>query len=476
MKINRVPLTAVVILFLGPLLYSNVSQIRIIAERAAIYIEPNRTSARIEIVEKGTVLTLFQTKKVKDVWYYVSYDSPRYGGRISGFIHESFAEPVTEGGTPGAKSKPPERPEQSKIAPPALTPEPEKKPQEKIRSELPQPVTPAAAEKSPESKVPAATPQQAPVSAAPATPKEEKEALKPARQPGRLEPKKEEESKPAPRAEIPKEMPKIGQVSIGMGLTAVPRRRALGLAGRSMAVNDQPWQIIQPAAPPPAVRLAPPEVKQSQPPRQGVEPAIPRAEAGTRKPEKRKVEAPPVTAKPPVSPPLQVKPRPAPRTWPGRELLKLGLGYGSSYGGAGASLQVGVTPRLALHAGFGLYPTRLIFSETAWVKNETLWSAGIKYYIPVRPGPASAYIDLQYGGLRVEAAQVITGIYEYSYVYSHEQKTLWGPSLLGGIEIRLGRLGLNGGFGFSYNLTEWEYLKHNLSVAFEAGLVIHLGK
>ncbi|MEW5901624.1 MAG: hypothetical protein AB1715_09205, partial [Acidobacteriota bacterium] len=64
--------------------------------RAPIYIEPSRTSSRIEIVEKGTLLNLLQPTKVKDIWYYVSFTSPRYGTRVSGFILESAVELVPE--------------------------------------------------------------------------------------------------------------------------------------------------------------------------------------------------------------------------------------------------------------------------------------------------------------------------------------------------------------------------------------------
>ncbi len=84
------------------------------------------------------------------------------------------------------------------------------------------------------------------------------------------------------------------------------------------------------------------------------------------------------------------------------------------------------------------------------------------------------FIDVQYGGVRVEAAQVITGIYEYSYVYSHEQKILWGPSLLAGLELRFGRFALSGGVGASYSLTDWDVLESRVFFAFEAGLGIRL--
>jgi hypothetical protein len=49
-----------------------------------------------------------------------------------------------------------------------------------------------------------------------------------------------------------------------------------------------------------------------------------------------------------------------------------------------------------------------------------------------------------------------------------------GPSLLAGLEIRLGQLAVAGGLGISYSLTDWEFLKQRLSLAFEAGLSVRL--
>src|SRR3990170_3311972 len=87
--------TCLIILGAWPLL-SAAKKVIVIAERASIYIEPSRTSARIEIVGKGTILNLLQDRKVKDIWYYVSFNSPRYGTRISGFIQESAVELAVE--------------------------------------------------------------------------------------------------------------------------------------------------------------------------------------------------------------------------------------------------------------------------------------------------------------------------------------------------------------------------------------------
>ncbi len=352
-------------------LFSDIKQVRVTAQRALIFAEPNRSSARLDIVEKGDILTLFQQTKVKQVWFYVTFNSPRYGSRISGFIHESAVELVTEAGAKPPVEQPPPQPAKPKEE----TKEPEKPPAK---------VEPAA-------KPPVKQPPPQPVK-----PKEET---------------KEPEKPPAK---------------------------------------------VEPAAKPPV----------EQPPPQPVKP----------KEETKEPEKPPAKVEPAAKPPAQqLPPRRAPAGPPRKErgLLTFGLGYGSSFGGAGGLVELKLIGGLALHAGGGLYPTTLIYSETDWVKNETLYSFGLKYYFPVRSTAVSPYIDFQYGGLRVEAAQVVIGIWEYAYVYSREQKTLWGPSALVGAEVRLGPIGLTGALGVSYSLTDWEFLEQKLALAFDVGLLIH---
>jgi hypothetical protein len=419
----------ILIIGLTPLLFSVVKQIRVTSERASIYAEPNRSSTRIDIVEKGTILNLFQQNKVKSVWYYVSYNSPRYGTRVSGFIHESFVELVGE-----------EKPSQPQ-------PEELKKPEK---------------------------PEPAPVIAKPAPPPriEEKKEVKP-------------EAQPVPKIEV------------SLGLTALPKSQSYRFPRKEPSRQDVAWPIAAPVKvekpePAPAVeKPAPPpeKVLVEQPKEITTPPPAPKVRKVQPEPKKEKPEAQPEVkkAKPKIRPepkkpekeappPAQVAPvRPPPVAGPrkGRGLFAFGLGYGSSFGGAGGCIQVNTTAGIALHGGVGMYPTKAIYSETDWVKNELLYSVGIKYYLPFQSQSISPYVDLQYGGLSVEAVQIVSGIWESSYVYSHEQKTLWGPSFLAGTEIRMGRLGLNGALGISYNLTDWEFLKQRLFFAFDASLVIY---
>jgi hypothetical protein len=386
----RFCLVSLLLLALFSPLFSDVKQVRVTVQRALVYAEPNRTSARLEIVEKGAVLTLFQQTKVKQVWYYVTFNSSRYGSRISGFIHESAVESVTEGTTETAAKPPVEQP----------PPQPVKVKEEKKEPEKPPTKTETVA--------------KPPVEQPPPQPAKVKEE------------KKEPEKPPAKTETVAK--PPVEQP---------PPQPA--------KVKEEKKEPEKPPAK--TETVAKPPVK--QPPPQPVKVK-----------EEKKEPAPPRRV--PVTPQRGE-----------RGLLTFGLGYGSSFGGAGGLVQLNFKAGLALHAGGGLYPTTLIYSETDWVKNEALYSLGLKYYFPVRSSTVSPYIDLQYGGLKVEAAQVVIGIWEYAYVYSREQKTLWGPSVLAGAEMRLGRIAVNAALGVSYSLTDWEFLEQKLFLAFDVGLLIH---
>ncbi len=383
-------------------LFSPVKEVRVTAQRALVYAEPDRTSARLEVVERGTVLTLFQQTKVKQVWYYVTFSSPRYGSRISGFIHESAVELVTDEPVAAPKMEPEKPPAKAAevVKPPIEQPPPQPA---KVKEEKKEPEKPPA--KAAEVvKPPVEQPQPQPVKA-----KEEK---------------KEPEKPPAKAAEVVK--PPVEQPP------------------------SQPAKVKEEKKEPPAP---------------------PKPEAKEAKKEKEE----PVVAEPKPPPAQPTPPRRAPITSPRweRGLMTFGLGYGSSFGGAGAMLQLNTKAGFALHAGGGLFPTKLIYSETDWVENEALYSVGIKYYFPIRSSAVAPYVDVQYGGLRVEAAQIVIDIWEFFYVYSQEQKTLWGPSVLAGAEMRLGRIGLNGALGVSYSLTDWEFLEKKLFLAFDVGLVIY---
>jgi hypothetical protein len=445
MNTKAVAIALGIVLGLGQPLSAAVRQVRVTVQRAAIYVEPNRNSTRIDLVEKGDLLNLFQEQKVKNVWYYVVYNSPRYGSRISGFIQASAVELVTEETTPAEKPAP---------APVSAGPE-----------QLPKKVEPV--------------PQRPPVETPP--PETGKAASK---------------STPAREAAVVQKPAPVESREVA-GLTPVPQARRVSLPRGVPAVDDRAWAVLQTAVPEikkkpqtaaepvpspgkPAAKQVPKKIeRQPQKPPVETPPQEPKKAAAKLAPAREEPilqnpEAPPSVTPSPAEP-HPSKPAPLPRTT-GRQPapLTVGLGYGSSFGGAGGCLTFNLTPRLALHGGFGLYPAAVVYSDTDWVRNRAFWSVGVRYYPAFGSDHISPYFDLQYGGLRIEAAQVITGIFEFAYIYRHEQKTLMGPSLLAGLEIRLGRLAVAGGLGISYSLTDWEFLKQRLALAFEAGLSVRL--
>lgn len=150
----------------------------------------------------------------------------------------------------------------------------------------------------------------------------------------------------------------------------------------------------------------------------------------------------------------------------------LGLGYGQSLGGMGGFLQFNTKSGISIHGGVGYYPSTYIYAPHDWVKNVILFNGGIKYYLPLKAEPIHVYLDLQYGGIGVEAAQIITGIWQYTFVFENKQKVLWGPSILTGVELRFGHVGLNGALGFSYNLTKLDWSIQQYFFTFDLGLLL----
>jgi len=506
---KRILPAAALLLMIIPPLYSDVSpaenpnikQVRVIAERASIYIEPSRGSTRIDIVGKGALLNLLQTKKVRDIWYHVSFSSSRYGARISGFVLDSAVEPVGETSPPALEKK--KLPEKVESQPPALPSAAPLPPKAEEKKELkPEPQPPPKVE---EALIATALPENRRL----VLPRQEPslqelawrtlEVIPPEKEPfeAKLKPLEPPETsevlvftqllksrtysfplKAAPLEEFSwrvEEMAPVEEEKTAVEakefplLTALPKQRNIVLPKKERSLQDAVWQILPPAVAeipkePEKAEAAPQPEKKKEAETREVPPPTPA-------PKKKEAE----TAKPEVEPvkPQTIKPVriPAPRKGPGR--LTFGLGYGSSFGGAGASLQFNTGMGIALHAGAGIFPTTLVYSETDWVKNKPLWSVGIKYYLPVKSPLFYPYVDIQYGGLRVEAAQVVIGIWDYDYVYSREQKSLWGPSFLTGVEIRKGRFGICGGLGISYVTTSWDFLQNRASLSFDTSLVIH---
>lgn len=386
--------------------HTNIKQVMVIAERASVYIEPSRGSTRIDIVAKGDLLNLLQTKKVKGTWYYVSYSSSRYRARVSGFVLDSAVELVGEAVPPAAEIKKPE--EKPATSPPLPPVRPEAKKREEPRPEPPPP--PRIEESLVETTL--ADGQRIALLQTP------------------------------PPQETPWRKPE----------TSVPEIKP----------DEAKAKAAEPPPARPAPKPEPPEKHKETVPKEAAAPKPPPAKA-----------APPPEPKEKQAPPPIIKPSRLPGARKGPGGISLAVGYGSSFGGAGASFQFSTNRGIALHAGAGVFPTTLIYSDTEWVKNETLWSIGLKYYLPIRSILLYPYVDIQYGGLRVEAAQAAIGIWDYDYVYSREQKALWGPSVLAGVELRKGRLGICGALGVSYVTTSWDFLQDRVALAFDMSVVVH---
>jgi hypothetical protein len=188
-----------------------------------------------------------------------------------------------------------------------------------------------------------------------------------------------------------------------------------------------------------------------------------------------KIEKPkPEPVIPQITPkkPPQLKKPIISREW---TFLTMGAGYGPSGGsGFGGFIQLNTKKGFSFHAGAGLYPTTYFYSQHDWVKNQVLYSVGIKYFLPFKANWIRPYLDLQYGGISVEAVRLVTGIWHYQYTYENIQKTLYGPSILAGIELKLGNIGLNGAIGLSYNTTEWDYWERDYFLTADVGLLIYL--
>ncbi len=246
--------------------------------------------------------------------------------------------------------------------------------------------------------------------------------------------------------------PKIEELPADTGL---PPPRAWTLPREPSVLSEKIWTV------------APPTQKENI-----IEPvaAQPPVEESLKKVEKEKVEVKPekvepeqVIPKPPISPQVS----PPRKTGP----FTLSLGIGTSTGGAGGFVQYNTKGGLALHAGLGMYPTSYIYSDTDWVKNEMLYSVGVKYYLPFKSQYLRPYLDVQYGGFAIEAVQIIVGIWEYQYIYQNEQKALYGPTALVGGEVKLGTLGLNLAAGVSYAASAWEWKSQDFYFSFDLSLI-----
>jgi outer membrane protein W len=75
--------------------YSQTKQVKIVAEKANVYLEASAHSYLIETLEKGTILNIYGSGKVTNIgvdWYNVYYKSKKMGSVVTGFIEASKVE------------------------------------------------------------------------------------------------------------------------------------------------------------------------------------------------------------------------------------------------------------------------------------------------------------------------------------------------------------------------------------------------
>ncbi len=92
---------------------SNRKKIKVIVERANIYLDPKVTSSIIETVKKGTVLTLYRSTRVSRNWYNVIFATEKKISK-SGYIQVSFVE-ITDLPPKIIKEEKKEPPEKEKV-------------------------------------------------------------------------------------------------------------------------------------------------------------------------------------------------------------------------------------------------------------------------------------------------------------------------------------------------------------------------
>ncbi len=458
-------------------------QVRVIVDKAPIYAENNTYSYKIEIVKRGTILTVYETGAPMKEWFYVRFHSQRWKSVVTGFIQASMIEEVTD----KSKEEPEEVPKVEKIEPKPkaeITEPKAKEEKEKIEEEplkisveeilvasslLPQKLItlPKIEERQIEPRVfMVAAPQREQITED-------------------VQPKTEKpESKPAeiiPEEELFVEIESVGITPIPSSTSyALPKVEAKKDSAEFMSIERKPVSTESTQRQAKSVadiaKKIPEKLEERQPP----EKTIPQPEAEkkeeaakkTEEPEEKKPEQKQITPQTATEEP----PRPKRPKLPSElSLLTFSLGFGPSGGsGLGGFVQLNTKMGFSLHLGAGYYPTSYYYSDYDWVTNKVLYSFGLKYYLPFKTNAIRTYMDLQYGGVSVEAVQIITGIWHYQYIYENVQKTLYGPSILAGIELKLGSIGLNGAIGLSYNLTDWDYWERDYFLTADVGLLIFL--
>jgi hypothetical protein len=496
-------------------------QVRVIVERAPIYAENNVYSYKIEILRRGTILTVFETGEPMEEWFYVRYQSKRWKSVVTGFIQASMIEEVTD----ESQEEPAEEPKEEQIEPKPKTEIPEPKPNEEKPRQKPAEAPKKAAEEKPTREEPPKITIEEVLVASSLLP--QKLFTLPRIEESEMEPRifmfletrppqkkiavpqreqitkdvqpKIEKPEPKPAKIEPEEAPFVEIESVG--ITPMPPSISYALAKVEAELDSPVFQSVeqrpistqsgqtQTKSVTEITKKTPEKIEERQPPQKPI--ALPEArekeEAAKKEKETTERETEQQQIKPPLKKPEEPKakkpqiateepPRPKRPKLPSElSLFTFSVGYGPSLGsGLGGFVQLNTKMGFSLHLGAGYYPTTYYYSDYDWVKNKVLYSAGLKYYLPFKTNIFRTYLDLQYGGVSVEAVRLVTAIWYYQYIYENIQKTLYGPSLLAGIELKLGSIGLNGAIGLSYNTTKWDYWERDYFLTADLGLLLYL--
>jgi hypothetical protein len=580
---KKLPVIVISLLLVASSLLAQQIKLYVKEDKTVIYAEPNENSYKIDTVKSGTVLTLFEKGIESAEWIYVTFESQRWKGKVTGFIKADLVfteeemlreeqrrmeeETPEETAAEAEEAKEADLKEGEETKPQEELPDMKaafaKKKPEKAETESPESVkkevleeTPQAKEiNTPEAKVEEAeefkrpepqppvitikdgiteSPQgraiavtqiakmaemrpyatikrefKPPPSQLKAGEKIEEEAQTELQTdvlavkveeppPGGEEKEILEEAPQAKEIDAPEEgiseeeefqkpEPPPPIVTVMDGITESPRGRAFVIIQVPEMAEPRPYAIIKREFKPPPSLLKAGEkieeeaqtelqtdvmaVKVDERPQEETEvPDEEKVKVEQAPSETKKEEVPsgeekeePQIVKPTeqvVKPPEQVlKPTELAKPKEPGEVgfLSFGFGYGPSWGGLGGAVQLNINKNISIHIGAGLYPTKTYYSEYTWATNEWLYSVGIKYYLPFGGEALRTYLDLMYGGISVEAVQLVKEIWYYEYTFENIQKTLYGPTLVAGADLKLGFLGLNGYLGLSYNTTAWDY-------------------
>jgi len=96
-RIIPIFLFSLVFLFALPSpLLSQKNKVRVTAAKADIYIDPDIKSKIVETVKKGTLLNLFSTERIKNIWYHIYFYSQNRKTTVVGYIQVSMVGEMGE--------------------------------------------------------------------------------------------------------------------------------------------------------------------------------------------------------------------------------------------------------------------------------------------------------------------------------------------------------------------------------------------